>query len=222
MSDSKKTPIQRDIGSTVTRARREGMDQVNEATGQVHEMTDQAQDLTQQAADQAKDVSEVVAQTMTRSAGAATDMTQHVADQGRDVLMMGVRAAAGVNGRIVEIGCGRGHRMLESATRVMDIYRGAAENSADRVQALFTSYLTLGRGMQQIQHAWLHRLDHVVEQAAHRPQDLLRCKSVVELAEMQRDIYLGAVGDAFESTSQLLQLASRTAQDAMRPLQGRG
>ena len=221
MSDTKKTQAQRDIGTVAARTRREGMDQLNEATGHLHEITDQTQALTQQAADQAREASEAVVDTISRSAEAATDMSEQVADQGRDVLMMGVRAAAGVNGRIVEIGCGCSHRMLESATRAMDIYRDASKSTADRVQALFTSYLTLGRGMQQIQHAWLNRLDHVVEQAAHRPQDLLRCKSVVELAEAQRDIYLGAVNEAFVSSSLLLQLAGRTAQDAMRPLQAR-
>jgi hypothetical protein len=46
----------------------------------------------------------------------------------------------------------------------------------------------------------------------------LRCKNATEVAEMQRDLYLDAINHAFESTSRLLDLAGRTAQDAVRPL----
>ena len=61
-------------------------------------------------------------------------------------------------------------------------------------------------------------VEHWGEHAAHKPQDLLRCKTMVEVAEVQRDLYLDAINYAFESTSRLLDLAGRTAQDAVRPL----
>jgi hypothetical protein len=76
----------------------------------------------------------------------------------------------------------------------------------------------MGRGLQSMQHAWLEMLDHSIENAAHKPQDLLRCKNMIELAEVQRDLYIDAINYAFESTGRLLDLAGRTAQDAVRPL----
>ena len=81
--------------------------------------------------------------------------------------------------------------------------------------------MTFGRGLQSMQHAWLEMMDHTMEHAAHKPQDLLRCKNMVELAEVQRDLYLDAINHAFESTSRLLDIAGRTAQDAVRPLHAR-
>lgn len=48
--------------------------------------------------------------------------------------------------------------------------------------------------------------------------DLLRCKSPEQFAEVQRNLYLGAVNRAVET---LLQLAVQTAQQAMRPLPAR-
>jgi hypothetical protein len=107
---------------------------------------------------------------------------------------------------------------MSSAAHMMDIYRDASERSAERVQALFSSAMMMGRGLQSIQHAWLEMMDHSIEHAAHKPQDLLRCKNVVELAEVQRDLYLDAINHAFESTGRLLDLAGRTAHDAVRPL----
>jgi hypothetical protein len=42
---------------------------------------------------------------------------------------------------------------------------------------------------------------------------------MVEVAEVQRDLYIGAINRAVESTTRLLEMAGRTAQDAVRPLQ---
>jgi hypothetical protein len=173
----------------------------------------------QNGMDHAKEVSHSMTETVTETANAAADLSTKAAEQSREVLMMGVRTAAGVGSRVADISFGRSHHFLASATHAMDIYRDASERSAERMQALFSSYLTFGRGLQSMQHAWLEMVDHRMENAVHKPQDLLRCKNVIELAEVQRDLYMDAINHLFESTSRLLDIAGRTAQDAVRPLQ---
>jgi phosphoribosyl-ATP pyrophosphohydrolase len=174
--------------------------------------------VAQNGADRTKEIAQSVTETVAETAQAATEMSTKAAEQSREVLLMGVRTAAGVGSRVADISFGRGHHLMSSAAHVMDIYRDASERSAERVQALFSSAMVMGRGLQSIQHAWLEMIDHSMEHAAHKPQDLLRCKNVTELAEVQRDLYLDAINHAFESTSRLLDLAGRTAQDAVRPL----
>jgi hypothetical protein len=175
--------------------------------------------VTQNAADRGKEVGEGISETVAETAHAATEMSSKAAEQSREVLLIGMRTAAGVGSRVADISFGRGHHLVSSAANAMDIYRDASERSAERVQALFSSAMSLGRGLQQMQHAWIEMVDHTMENAAHKPQDLLRCKNIVELAEVQRDLYLDAINHAFESTSRLLDLAGRTAQEAVRPLQ---
>ncbi len=175
--------------------------------------------VAQNATDRAKQVGQSITETVAETANAATHLSSKAAEQSREVLMMGVRTAAGVGGQVADINFGRSRHLMSSAAHAMDIYREASERSAERVQALFSSAMTFGRGMQQMQHAWLEMMDHSMEHAVHKPQDLLRCKNMVELAEVQRDLYLDAINHAFESTSRLLDLAGRTAQDAVRPLQ---
>jgi hypothetical protein len=153
------------------------------------------------------------------TAGVAANLSSAAAEQGRETMMTGLRAVTGVGGHMADISFSRGHHMMSSAAHALDIYRNASERSAERVQALFSSAIIFGRGLQQMQHAWLEMIDHRMGTAAHKPQDLLRCKNVVELAEVQRDLYLDAVDHAFESTSRLLDMAGRTAHDAVRPLQ---
>jgi hypothetical protein len=175
--------------------------------------------IAQNAADRATEVGQSMTETAAETAQAAGNLSSKAAEQSREVLMMGVRTAAGVGSRVADISFDRGHHLLASATHAMDIYRSASERSAGRVQALFASCMTVGRGWQNLQHAWLEMVNHSIEHAAHKPQDMLRCKNMVELAEVQRDLYIDAINHAFESTSRLLDIAGRTAEDAARPLQ---
>jgi hypothetical protein len=188
------------------------------------EALDQGEATAHQAADELRDVGDAVAETVVRTADAAVEMGQLVAEQQREVMLLGVRAAAGMNGRLADAGYGRCHHVVGAAARALNICREAGETTAENVQALFSAYVTLGRGMQQMQHAALDLLDRAVDRATHKPQDLLRCKTLEEFAEVQRDLYLDAVNHALESSTTLLtllQLAAQTAQQAMRPLHGR-
>ena len=90
------------------------------------------------------------------------------------------------------------------------------------MQALLTSYLHLGRGVQEMQQAYLDQLDHAVERASRKQHELLNAKSVEEFARVQRDMYVETVDQTIDATITLLQLGSRTAQEALRPLQNRG
>jgi hypothetical protein len=204
MSDAKKN---RDTAARDPRAAREALGQ--------------GEEMAQQAAEELRDASDTVAETVVRTADAAVEMGQRVAEQGREVMLLGVRAAAGMNGRIADAGYGRSHHLVGAAARAMEIYRDAGESTAENVQALFSASMTVSRGAQQMQHAWFELLDRAVNRATHKPQDLLRCKTLEQVAEVQRDLYLDAVNHALESGTTLLQLAAQTAQQALRPLQAR-
>lgn len=217
MSETMKTAENtRKASDNVTRATQATVESANRtAKDAIHETSRAAQNGADRATQAAHGVTDTVAET----ADAATAMSSRVVDQSREVMMMAARTAAGVGGRVADISYGRSHHLLSSTAHAMDVYRDASERSAERVQALFSSYMTLGRGIQQIQHAWLEMMDHNLENATHKPQDLLRCKNLVELAEVQRDLYMDTINRAVESSSRLLEMAGRTAQDAVRPLQ---
>ncbi|HEX5327599.1 MAG TPA: phasin family protein [Acetobacteraceae bacterium] len=185
------------------------------------EAANRTEDVFNRTAEEARDIGVSVADTMARGADAAVDITERVAEQGREVIWLGVRAAAGVNGRLADVGYGRSHRVVGELARSLDIYRQAGETAADNVQALFASWTSLGRGMQEMQRAWLEMLDRATDHGTRKPQDLLRCKSMPEMAEIQRDLWLDSVNHAIETSSTLLRIAGRATQDAMRPLQGR-
>jgi hypothetical protein len=156
-----------------------------------------------------------------RSFQAASEAGARTASAVGNVGKIGLSATAEAGGRMADASYDQGRRLLASTAHAMDIYTDATERSAERVQALMSSALTLTRGVQKMQHAWLEILDHSMERAVHRPQDLLRCKSLTEIAEVQCDLYTDAINHAFESSSRLLEIAGRMADEAVRPLQSR-
>ena len=200
-------------------ASRAGQSAVDAGARATKETVGQAANLTEHAAERGRQASEAATETAGEATRAATDASLKVGASSRDAMLMGARTAAGVTGRVADIGFDRGQHLLSSSAHAMDIYTGAAERSAERVQALLASSLVLGRGLQKMQHAWMEMVDQSIERAAHRPQDLLRCKTLVEVAEVQRDLYTDAVNHAFETSSRLLELAGRVAHEAVRPLQ---
>jgi hypothetical protein len=171
------------------------------------------------AASDTAEAGQSTTETVVEAANAAANLSTKAAEQGREVLMIGMRTAADVGSRVADISFGRSHHIVASTAQAMDIYRDVSERSAERIQSLLSSAVTFGRGLQQMQQAWLEMFDHTRENGTPKPHDLLRCKNIVEVAEVQRDLYLNAVNRAFESTTRLLDLAGRTAQDAVRPLQ---
>jgi hypothetical protein len=199
-------------------AARSGQAGIEAASRTTKDAIGETAQIAQNGADRAKEAAQSMTETVAETAQAAANLSTKAADQSREAMLVGVRAAAGVSGRVADINFGRSRDLMSSAAQAMDIYRDATARSAERLQALFSTAMVVGHGVQNLQHAWLEMMDHSMENAAHKPQDLLRCKNIVELAEVQRDLYLDAINHAFESTSRLLDLAGRAAQDAVRPL----
>jgi phasin family protein len=156
-----------------------------------------------------------------RTRETATEAGAKIASAGTQVGNAGFSATAEAGGRMADIGYDRGRRLLDSTTQAMNVYTDARQRSAEHVQALMTSAVTFSQGLQKMQHAWLENLNGSMERATRRSQDLLRCKTLAELAEVQCDLYTDAINRTFESSSRLLELASHTAQEAARPLQAR-
>ena len=198
---------------------------VREASGRARDtserLTEQAKETTEQATRQAREINQNFADSLERTTDLAVNTTERAAEQSREVVWQSVRAAAGMQARLADVGYGRGHRLIGSSARMIELYREASENTAETVQALVTSYAHLGRGVQEMQRAYLDLLDRAVERSTRKPQDLLRCRSLEEFASVQRDIYVDAVNHTVEATATLLDLASRAAQNALEPLQNK-
>jgi hypothetical protein len=232
MSDSKtpasKTPATHseplapyEIESPEGRMRRAGAERVQEIIGQLPETTHQAPASARQVVNDLQRAGEATADVTARTAEAAVNLTRQAVERNRTIIQEGEQAAAEMGVRAMDAGYGHGRHMLTETAQVSDIYRGGAENAVEQMRGLFACWFTLGRGAREIQQAMLGELNRAVGRSWRKPHDLLHCRSMVEAAELQRDLYLDAMNYVVESSNLLLQMTGRTVQDAMRPLQGR-
>ena len=174
------------------------MDTVSRSAGESSNETSAA---AKEATDRGGAVGESITETAAETANAATNTSFKTAEQSRKVMMMGMWTAAGDSSKVAGFNFGCSRHMMPSAANAMDIYRDASERTAKWVQALFSSPMSNGRSLQNMQHAWLEMINHSLEYAAHKPQDLLRSTNIVELAGVQHNLYTVAINYAIESTS---------------------
>jgi hypothetical protein len=217
MSEAFKTAEQtRKAQDQAARATQSGVETASRAT---KEAAGQTAQVTESVAEQVKQANQAITETVAQTASSAADVSAKAAASGRELILLGMRTAAGIGDKVADISSNGGHHLLNSTLQALDIYAAATEGSGARVQALMSSAMVWTRGIQKMQQAWLEMIDHSMERAKHRPQDLLRCKTLVEVAEVQRGLYETVINHAFESSNRLLELASRAAQDAAMPLQ---
>ena len=173
------------------------------------------------AADATREAGEQGGQAAQRSAEVVGLLASRALEQGREGVRQGFRTVAEAQRPVAERGYAQGQQAIETAARVSEAYRQAAERTAEDVQALAVSYTHLLRGAQQWQHACFDMAQRALQRFGSRPQALLRAGSPVEAAQIQRDLYVEMVNSAISSGSTLLQLAGQVAQDTARPLQER-
>jgi hypothetical protein len=201
--------------ASATETRKES--DIREAESRVHKIGDAANHAT----DQARNIGERGTEAAAEATRTAANVGQHAADQGQETISRGMRTMADASAPLVERSYGRGRRFVETSARVSDLYREAGEETAGDVQALNTTYSQLGQGMMRMQHAYFSALQQSLARAKRQPQDLLRCKSVVEFAEVQRDLYKDGVAFMLESSTTLMRLAGQIVQGATGPLEAR-
>ena len=198
------------IAAAETRTAEIASESAPEATRSI---TENAQDVATGVLGAANKAVEVT----TAHAHIAVDVTRHAAGQGQEAIRHGMRAAAGAQARLADISDDHNRPSVEGSARAASIYQGAAEN----MQALLGSYANLGRGLARYQRAYLDLLHRSMGSMVHKQQDLLRARSPVQVAEIQRAIYLESVNALFTYRATLLNIAGEIARDTVQPLQER-
>jgi hypothetical protein len=90
--------------------------------------------------------------------------------------------------------------------------------TTDRVDALLDSIGAVTRGMEEMRRAWMELMRHSFDQATRGPQELMRCTSMHEIADVQRGLLRDGVDTLVNSSRTMLDISTRTARDTARPL----
>jgi len=112
-----------------------------------------------------------------------------------------------------------GRLEAKGARKTGDAYRDSSEFATERMNALLSAYAVLASGAQEIQRTYLEVLQRSMEMAAAGQHDLMQCKSLSDVAEVQRDLMRKNLDEWLEGGSKLLHVSSRIVEDAVRPIE---
>jgi hypothetical protein len=115
----------------------------------------------------------------------------------------------------------QGRPVLERIAQSVEAYTGAAEQAFGDARALFDSWAILGRGLQDWQHTYLGLSEQTLNDLDRARRSLLRCGSVLEVAEFQRATSVELMQRTVASNVALLQIAVQVGRDAAGPLRAR-
>jgi hypothetical protein len=150
-----------------------------------------------------------------RSAETAANMAERLFDQSREAVWSGARAAMSMSDRLADVSYGGTLPLMNDASRMMGVYQHTGEDTAQSLQALFATTLSLGSGLQRMHQAWLGVVNRALSIVSQAPEAFRNSKSMSELAEAQRRLCVEFVNSSVEANLKMLQLMEQVARDAM-------
>jgi Hemerythrin HHE cation binding domain/Phasin protein len=102
-----------------------------------------------------------------------------------------------------------------------DIFNETAQLSAEDIQVIATCSIITSGGLGEMRQAWLEWLSRNLRAGARASQELMRCTTIEQLAEIQRGFISETLDNLLEGSAQLLRISSRISQDTARPIEER-
>jgi hypothetical protein len=107
-------------------------------------------------------------------------------------------------------------RTAEAASRAT---QDATRTARDLSGAFTNSYGVFADGIQELQHGYWRIVQKSVDIAANAPAEMMKCRSLTELSELQRDIFHRYLDGVVDANRTLMDVSVRVAENAVRPLQ---
>lgn len=116
---------------------------------------------------------------------------------------------------------GSAQRTATAALGAAEAYRDSAHATAQGLQAVAAAYQIAGRGMTEIRSAWMEWTSRAMNANSQASQQLMRCRTLQQLAETQRGFLADAMQRWMENNARILQISQRVSEEALHPLEGR-
>lgn len=122
-----------------------------------------------------------------------------------------------------ESGLGNGaHTAKEAAERIADTAAQATNEAArtarDLTGAFANSYSAFADGIQELQHGYWRIVQQSVDIAATAPAEMMRCRSLTELSQLQREVFTKYLDGVADANRTLMDVSARVAGNVAKPL----
>jgi len=112
----------------------------------------------------------------------------------------------------------RGGRAMLAAAEILG---ETAQLTAEDLQAIATCSTIAAGGMSELRQAWMECLGRGFRAGARASQEMMRCRSIDQLADVQRNFLKESLENLLEGSAQLLRISGRISEDARRPIENR-
>lgn len=203
---------------------------------------EELQEAKEQAAEAAETGAEVVklatstAAEGTRRLGGAGESGAETARQSADALARGARktaevtaetgrramdAAAAGSRRLVESTADQARRAGQSTLNAAAIYTETGRRATEDLRALMVAPTAASGAMREMQQVWVEWLGQAAQANARAAQALLRCSTLKQLAEVQRDVVNENLHAWLEGGARMLRAVHQRSGEVLRPLEER-
>ncbi|MBL3675837.1 hemerythrin domain-containing protein [Paracoccus aerius] len=168
-------------------------------------------------AERALAAEQAVARTQKEAERVARETTEQVAE-----VMERGRAAAQDQAR--QIGEGlteRAQQMASDSQEAMTVYRDAARMLAGDVQVVSTTSAVSVQALSDVSSAWMDWFGKAARTNVELSQQLIGSRTLKAAAEAQRAFAMSVMHNWMERRTAMLQIAQRSSQQALNPLQAR-
>jgi CBS domain-containing protein len=113
-------------------------------------------------------------------------------------------------------------RMMQWPTQVASAYGEAAREAAEEMQALLRIPGAAIGGWPEVAQTWTQMFSRALETNSRFSQELLRCRTVQDVAEVQSRFLRESLAGLRESGAELLRATRRLAEHALEPMEEGG
>ena len=229
LSDEEAGALATDIEDAVAQAEKAKRDEKREEAAQAKREAEEAEQAKRQAeeATQAKRQAEEAEQAAAaeraadRARKAAERTAREATEQAVDTMARGAASvqdgAAQVTARIQE----RTRQVASDTQEAMNVYGHSSRKILDDLKAVKASSSVSAGAVSEIYSAWFEWFGDAARANAEASQQLMQCRTVQQVAELQREFVTGSLRSWMERNAKVLEIAQRTSKQALGPLDGR-
>lgn len=112
-------------------------------------------------------------------------------------------------------------RATDAVRAAAGIYNESAQLSAEDMQAIATCSTIAAGGLGELRQAWMGWLGRSLRAGARASQEMMRCTTIEQLAEIQRSFVKESFDSLLEGSAEMLRISSRVSENAARPIENR-
>lgn len=171
----------------------------------------------EEAAEEAARAERAAARVRKEAERAAREETEKVAK----TMQRGAAAIQDEARQLTETLTERTQQAALDSREALSIYSEAARSLAADLQVVTSSSAASAQAFSDISSAWSDWFEKAIRAQAETSQKLLQAKSVKDVAVLQREFFTSAMHNWMERRSAMLQIAQRSSEQALTPLQAR-